>query len=329
MTADLKPILKQLQARQPLSRAQAADVMEVLVSGQADPTQAGAILMALSLLGETADEIIGMVEVMRQHMTTVDLGVPVLDTCGTGGDHQNTFNISTTTALVCAALDVPVAKHGNRAASSKSGSADVLAELGVPTDLKPTAAKKYFVEHNFVFMFAPLYHPGMKAVIPIRQALGIRTIFNFLGPLLNPAQATYQLIGVSDPGKAELIGKVLLELGSQHVVVVYSDDGLDEVSCAAGTNVVDCLPTGIRRFHIEPDQRYPLLAIQVDSAQSSAQVIRSLADNEASVAVIQTVAMNAGLALYAANRADSYEAGKHQAEVFLRGNGLKKYLSHL
>lgn len=329
MTADLKPILKQLQARQSLSQAQAAEVMELFMSGQADPAQAGAVLMALSVLGETADDIIGMVQVMRQHMTTIDLGVPVLDTCGTGGDHHNTFNISTVTALTCAAMGVPVAKHGNRAASSKSGSADVLKELGVPTDLKSTAAKKYFVEHNFVFLFAPLYHSGMKALAPLRQALGIRTIFNFLGPLVNPAQAAYQLIGVSDSSKAELIGRVLVELGSQHVVVVYSDDGLDEVSCAAGTSVIDCQASGVRRFHIEPDQLYPLSSIQVTSAAASAALIRQLADNEASAAVIQTVAMNTGLALYAANRVDSYEVGKNQAEVFLRGHGLKRYLSHL
>ncbi len=198
----MEKVLRAIQQGETLTQQQAEAAMDTMMSGKADPIQAGALLMALATRGETADEVIGMLRSMRKHMTTIDLEVPVLDTCGTGGDGMNTFNISTAVALVCAALGVAVAKHGNRAASSKCGSADILEALTIPIELTGDAAKKYFSNNNFVFLYARKYHAAMKHLAPIRKALGVRTIINFLGPLSNPAQAKHQLVGVSDPLKA-------------------------------------------------------------------------------------------------------------------------------
>lgn len=330
MSASLKPYLLSLQHGQDLSQADAAAAMEDIVAGAIDPVQTAAFLMGLRVKGESATEIQGIATVMRRHMIPVSLPVPVLDTCGTGGDGKQTVNISTVVALTCAAMGVPVAKHGNKAVSSTSGSADVLKELAVPTQLQATAAQHYFSQHQFVFLFAPLFHPALKQLASLRQALGVPTVFNILGPLLNPAKPAYQLLGVADARLASVLGQTLISFGALHVVIVQSDDGLDEVSCAASTSVYDFLADGTeRRWRIEPAQQFPLADIQVTSAADSARQIQKLAAGQGSAALITTVAMNTGLALYAANRADHYETGRDQAEQFLRTNQLAKYLRSL
>lgn len=334
LTNSLTPYLIAIQRGETLTQVQAAAAMEQILSGKVESVQVAALLMGLSLRGETVDEVVGMLSVIRQHMQTIDLSATdssklILDTCGTGGDHAGTFNISTTAALVCAALGVPVAKHGNKAVSSKSGSADVLAELGVPINLIGVAAKKYFQDHNFIFLLAPQYHPAFKQVAPVRQALGIRTIFNVLGPLANPAQVKHQLIGVADPAKAPILGEALRALGSEHVVIVHSADGLDEVSVAAPTSVWDVTIAGTRRWQILPEHPFPLAQIAGGTPAQNAQIIRQLGTGQAPAAIIQAVAMNTGLALYAVNQVPDYDTGYQQAEQYLRSHKFSDYLNHL
>lgn len=330
MSDKIVQYLQMLQQHESLTVEQAADVMTVLLSGDCPPEQVAAVLMGLSVKGETVAEVTGLADIMRQHMTTLALPQPLLDTCGTGGDGAHTFNISTATALVCAALGVPVVKHGNKGVSSRSGSADVLAALHIPTQLSAAAAEQYFKEHNFVFLLAPLFHPALKQFADLRKTLGVRTVFNILGPLLNPARPHYQLVGVADMSKAKLMGETLIALGAQHVVVAHSDDGLDEVSVAAATTVLEFrAQRPMERWRIEPEQFFALDSIQVSSAEESAHIIRQLAEGQGSAAAIAAVAMNAGLALYVADRAESYGAGRDLAEQFLRTNKLERYLRTL
>lgn len=325
----MKEYLHLIQDGESLTEEQAEQAMTMIMSGKADPIQISALLMGLSVRGETEAEVIGMLRAMRARMNTIALDDQAIDTCGTGGDGKNTFNISTAAALVCAALGVPIAKHGNRAASSKCGSADILEVLGVPIEQTSAQAKQYFKKHKFVFLFAPQYHPAMKHVVPIRKALGVRTIFNFLGPLANPAQVKRQVIGVSDPSKIDVLGKALIALGSERVAIVCSDDGLDELSPGAASTVVEFTVDGSQRYRIMPDHIYDINEIQGGDALYNLKLLKQLANGDASAALIQVVAMNAGLALHIAGKADSYEAGKTMAETLLRGHKLSDYLNTL
>lgn len=284
-----------------------------LLDGKLSTPEATALILEISQQPITAALLVALAQILRDRMITIDLGVPVLDTCGTGGDGQHTFNISTAAALVCADLGVDVAKHGNVAATSVSGSADVLQQLGIPIHLTRQAAKEYFQRHHFIFLFAKLYHPAMKLVAPIRQQLGVRTIFNYLGPLCNPAKAEFQLVGVPNVEIAQPIGEALMTLGSQHVVTVHSQDGLDEVSIATPTQVFDFTPRQQRQFTITPTQPYALADIQVSSIQQSADYIQ----HKPTAAVREAIAMNAGLALYAANQTSNYQTGYQQVYDFL------------
>ncbi len=322
-------LLRQLQRGEDLTNQQTEAALEAMLAGDVQPIQAAALLFGLSLKGETADEVLGLLRSVRQHMQSIDLGVPVLDTCGTGGDGKGTLNLSTAAALVCAGLGVPVAKHGNRAVSSACGSADLLEALGVPISLTGQAAKEYFQRTNFIFMFAPLYHPAFKQLAEVRRQLGVRTIINLLGPLANPANAAYRLVGVADERQADLVGQTLMELGVQRVIVVHSDDGLDEVSIAAPTTVYEFTPNDRKRSYFEPATKFSLEEITGASAKDNAAVIRALADGEASGAVITAVAVNAGLALYAAGRVPSQAAGQTLAQQYLRSNKLADYLNKL
>jgi anthranilate phosphoribosyltransferase len=273
-----------------------------LLDGQLDVEAATNLVLELSQPPITKERLLTLAIAMRMRMQTIDLGVPVLDTCGTGGDGLQTFNLSTAVALQCAKLGVPVAKHGNVAATSISGSADVLQHLSIPIDLTGQAALDYFQQHNFIFLFAKLYHPAMKFVAPIRKAIGTKTIFNYVGPLCNPAGAQYQLLGVSDEQLAQPMGEALLELGSQHVVIVHSNDGLDEASIAAPTQVYDFRPDSQQQFTITPEHTYPLSTIQVSSVEDSAALI-----THPTPAAQAAIDLNVKLALYAANFYDHAE----------------------
>ncbi|MDX1449257.1 MAG: anthranilate phosphoribosyltransferase [Acidimicrobiia bacterium] len=228
-------ILGRLASGADLTRNEARDAMAAVMDGEATPAQIAAFIVSLRIKGETVDEMTGLVEAMRHAAVTVDIGEPVVDVVGTGGDRSGTFNISTTAALIAAGAGVKVAKHGNRSASSKCGSADVLEALGVRIDLEPEQTAEMVRKVGFGFFFAPRYHPAMRHAGPVRKELGIPTVFNFLGPLANPAGATRQVIGVSDKRMAARMIGVLQSLGSEYAFVVYGEDGLDEFTTTAPT----------------------------------------------------------------------------------------------
>lgn len=248
-------------------------LVDALLDGKLSFEEAKAFILELTDQPVTVELLVELATAMRQRMVKIDLGQPVLDTCGTGGDGLKTFNISTAVALECAKRGIPVAKHGNVAATSVAGSADVLQHLGMPIDLTGQAARDYFQQHHFIFLFAKLYHPAMKQLAPIRQAIGRRTIFNLLGPLCNPAGAQHQLVGVSDAKLAPVMGEALMRLGSKHVVIVHSSDGLDEASIAAPSQVYDFRPGKLTEATIMPEQVYALSDIQVSSMAASADLI--------------------------------------------------------
>lgn len=231
----IKEAINMLVGNIGLSEQETAECMTEIMDGRATDAQIGAFLTALRIKGETVEEITGAARIMRQMATRIKAPDGVLDTCGTGGDMSNTFNISTTVAFVVAAAGVPVAKHGNRAVSSRSGSADVLEGLGVKIDLAPEKVEACIFETGFGFLFAPLFHPAMKYAIGPRREMGIRTIFNILGPLTNPAGARRQILGVFAGGLTEVLARVLGNLGAEDAMVVHGEDGLDEITLASGT----------------------------------------------------------------------------------------------
>jgi anthranilate phosphoribosyltransferase len=298
--------LSALVARRELTGAQTRAAMTALVEGHASEAEAAAFLVALRMKGETAGDIAAAAQVLREHMVCWDPGPrDVLDTCGTGGDGASTFNISTATAFVVAAAGVPVVKHGNRSASSRSGSADVLAELGVSLEGSVDAARSALERCGLAFCFAPSFHPALKHVAALRRRLGVATLFNLLGPLLNPAGAAYQLLGV---GRVELLDRMagaLAQLGTRHALVVCGRDGLDEVSLSAATVVREIRGEQVKvtewvpaDFGLEPCR---LEDLQVDGPQSSAALIRQVLAGDRGPAT-RVVLANAAAALLAAEK---------------------------
>ena len=326
----LKAALEQLLNRQDLEADQMESVMHKLMSGKATSAQIGAILTALRMKGETLEEIIAAVRVMRSLATPVSVEdkSKLVDTCGTGGDGANTFNISTACAFLVAAAGGTVAKHGNRSISSKSGSADVLEAAGVDLTLKPEQVAECIRQTGVGFMFAQSHHSAMKHVIGARKEMGVRTLFNLLGPLTNPAGAPFQVIGVYDKSLTSLFAKVLQRLGSNHVMVVHAEDGLDEISIASRTFVSELKNGQVTEWVIDPsehDMNHPNLNdLSVDSAQDSLNIIRAVFANNDSAAK-DIVCLNAGASLYVAGLADSYADGVCLAsKVIAQGLGQNK-----
>lgn len=245
-------VLAPLFAGRSLDSAETAWAMERIMLGQTTPAQFGAFVGALRARGETAEEILGLVETMRRYSEKVRVSGPVVDTCGTGGDRSGTINVSTIAALVAAGAGARVAKHGNRAASSRCGSADLLEELGVRIDCGPAVVASCIEEAGIGFCFAPIFHPAMRHAAEPRRELGVATIFNFLGPLTNPAGATRQVIGVADPTMAPKMIEVLRRLGSEHVITVTGADGLDEISISGPTQAWELVKGEVREFRIDP-----------------------------------------------------------------------------
>ena len=305
-----------------LDRAEAAAAMEEIFEGEATPSQIGAFLTALRIKGETVEEVAGLAQVMRDKATHVeipaDLGRPVVDTCGTGGDGSNTFNISTTTAFVVAGAGAVVAKHGNRAASSKCGSADVLEALGVNINLKPAQVTACLQEAGIGFMFAPLFHPSMKYAGPVRREIGIRTVFNILGPLTNPAGAKRQVLGVPSQGLAAKIAAVSRELGSEHTMVVNSADGLDEISVCAETYIYEVRAgeSEIKERVIRPEdfgiKRHPGEVLIGGNAQDNRAITLEILQGELTPQR-DVVLLNAAAALLVAGVARDMRTGLEQA----------------
>ncbi|MEX0992631.1 MAG: anthranilate phosphoribosyltransferase [Solirubrobacterales bacterium] len=309
--------IDQVASGRDLSVDQARDVLREIMEGSVAETQTAAFLIALRTKGETVDELAGLARTMR------DLAVPVrassedlLDTAGTGGGAP-TFNVSTTAALIATAAGARVAKHGNRSATSQSGSADLLEALGARIDLSPEAVARCIDEVGFGFMFAPAHHQATRYVVPVRKALGVRTVFNLLGPLTNPAGATRQLIGVSDPGYLELMAGALRKLGTTRAVVVSSEDGLDEVSISGETMLVEVTPEGIAHHAISPErvglERATLGEVRGGPPQRNAEITRSIFSGAEQGPMRSLAAINAGAALLVAGRADSFEEGVRQA----------------
>lgn len=300
-----------------LSADEAAQVLREVMEGRASEIQTAALLIALRAKGETVEELVGLARTMRELAMPVHVDREyLLDTAGTGGG-RTTFNVSTTAALVAAGAGAAVAKHGNRSATSLCGSADLLEALGARIDLAPEATASCIEEVGFGFMFAPDHHSATRHVMPVRKELGVRTIFNFLGPLTNPAGATHQLIGVSDPAYIETIAAALGMLGCVRGLVVSSQDGLDELSVAAPTMVVEVDAEGVRSYSVGPEE-VGLEPAALDPLgggypPENAEITRAVLAGEPGPRRA-LVALNAGAALYAAERAESIEAGVRLAE---------------
>ena len=299
-----------------LSRDEAAQSMTEIMEGEATPAQFGAFVTALRLKGETPEEITGMAQIMREKSLHVAAEGPLVDTCGTGGDGSGTFNISTTAGLVVAGTGSRVAKHGNRAMSGACGSADVLEALGVNIMLGPEGVKRCIDEVGFGFMFAQTFHPSMKHAAGPRREIGIRTVFNILGPLTNPAGAISQVIGVANPGVGEKIANVLGALGSSHALVVHGADGLDEVSLGDTTHVWELKDGAVSSYDVEPDDfgldRSETATLKIDSPEESAGLMRRVLQGEAGPER-EIVLANAAAALLAADTVSTLEEGVQAA----------------
>ncbi|MFU8787418.1 MAG: anthranilate phosphoribosyltransferase [Methylobacter sp.] len=323
----IQQALQALLNKQNLSSEQMRAVMRQIMSGNATDAQIGGFLIALRCKGESVDEIAAAAEVMRELADKVEVkGAHVIDTCGTGGDGANTFNISTTCAFVVAAAGGQVAKHGNRSVSSSCGSADLLEAAGVNLDLSAEQVAQCVNDIGVGFLFAPKHHGAMKYTRNARREMGVRTLFNLLGPLSNPAAAPNQLIGVFAKEWLEPLAQVLKKLGSQHVLVVNADDGLDEISIASPSSIAELKNGEVTTYQITPEQfgfqRASLGKLAVEGAASSLLMVKSVLDNQAGAAR-DIVTLNAGAAIYAANITDSLSAGIEQAGQLIASGAAK------
>lgn len=316
--------------RRDLSREQMHSVMQAIMTGEATPAQIGGFLIGLRMKGETIDEITAAAEVMRSLASKVTVSAPhLVDTCGTGGDARKTFNISTASAFVAAAAGAHVAKHGNRSVSSKSGSADLLEAAGANLELNVDQVAQCIEKVGIGFMFAPLHHGAMKYAIGPRREMGVRTVFNVLGPLTNPAGALNQVLGVFDVALVEPLAKVLRQLGSRHVLVVHSEDGMDEISIGAPTKVAELKNGSIDVYLIRPEDfglhSQDIEQLTVTNASDSLQMIRGVLDNDPGPAR-DIVALNAGAAIYAAGIAEELQAGVNKALAAIADGSARKKL---
>jgi anthranilate phosphoribosyltransferase len=323
----IQQALQALLNKQNLSYDDMREVMRQIMSGNATDAQIGGFLIALRCKGETIDEIAAAAEVMRELADKVAIhGDYVIDTCGTGGDGANTFNISTTCAFVVAAAGGQVAKHGNRSVSSSCGSADLLEAAGVNLDLTAEQVAQCVNEIGVGFLFAPKHHGAMKYTRNARKEMGVRTLFNLLGPLSNPAAAPNQLIGVFAKQWVEPLAQVLKKLGSKHVLVVNADDGLDEISISSPSTIAELKDAQITCYSITPEQfgfeRAGLEELAVDGAASSLVMVNSVLDNKAGAAR-DIVALNSGAAIYAANITDSLNEGIEKARQLIASGAAK------
>lgn len=316
----IKEAIIALSGRKDLDYDTAKTVMNEIMDGEASEVQMSAYLTALSMKGETIDEITASAEAMRGHCVKLLHEMEVLEIVGTGGDKSDSFNISTTSAIVAAAGGVPVAKHGNRAASSKSGAADVLEALGVNILLSPEKSTELLGRIGICFLFAQNYHIAMKYVAPVRKELGIRTVFNVLGPLSNPAGAKMEVMGVYDETLVEPLARVLCKLGVSRAMVVYGRDRLDEISMGAPTFVCEVRDGVLSSYEITPEQfgfeRCDRSELEGGTPEENAEITRAILAGEKG-AKRNAVALNAGAALYIAGKADTLEAGVRLAELLI------------
>jgi anthranilate phosphoribosyltransferase len=315
-----------------LDTATARSVMDTFMDGSATPAQMGAFLAAMRTKGESVDEITGMVESMRDHATQVVVGDGAVDTCGTGGDGAGTFNISTAAALVAAGAGCTVAKHGNRAASSRCGSADVLEALGVAIVLPPEGVQRCIAETGIGFLFAPAYHPAMKHVAPVRSQLGVRTVFNVLGPLASPARVRHQAIGVADPQSARTMAHVLHRIGHRHALVFHGPDGMDELGVSGTAHGYEATPDGVVDFTVDPREygfaAAPLSALRGGDAQDNARRVRAILEGEPGPGR-DVVVLNTAAVLVAADKAADLQEGVARATESIDSGAARHRLEQL
>lgn len=322
----MKAVLARLAAGEDLAAAEMSSAMSVLMDGQATPAQMGAFLTGLHAKGETVEELVAAVRVLRERAVELRTPFDVIDTCGTGGDGLGTFNVSTAAAFVAAAAGAKVAKHGNRAASGKVGAADVLEALGANIELGPEAASRCLAHCGIAFLFAPLYHPAVRHVAAVRGELGFRTLFNLTGPLCNPAGARRQVIGLFSGDWLEPVAESLRRLGSEHVLVVHGRDGSDEITPTGPTDAVELRAGEIRRFEITPEgfglASCDLADLLGGDAAANAEMLREVLGGQGG-ARHSAVALNAGAAIRVAGIAASLAGGVARArEILLSGEAL-------
>jgi len=325
MSPGLKPLLARLGAGERLSAAEAEHAFATIMDGDATQAQIAALLTAMHVRGETVPELVGATQAMRARMTRVRAPTGAIDVCGTGGDNAGTLNVSTATAFVVAACGVPVAKHGNRALTSRAGGSDVLAALGVKIDVPPAGLERQLKRYGLAFLFAPLHHPASRHAAPARSEIGFRTILNLLGPLSNPACVRRQLTGVFDPSWCAPMAETLGALGTERAWLVHSE-GLDELTLAGPTSVSEWHNGALRQFSVTPAQAglpsAPVEAIRGGDAAENARALRALLEG-AQGAYRDTVVLNAAAALIVAGRASELQEGAHLAQTALdRGAAL-------
>lgn len=330
---DMQTAIQYVISDRNLSASEMHHVMQLIMTGEATQAQVGGFLVGLRCKGETVEEITAAAEVMRELASHVNVTTDhLVDTCGTGGDSSGTFNVSTSSAFVVAAAGGRVAKHGNRSISSNSGSADVLEAAGVRLDLSPQQVAECVNEIGVGFMFAPLHHSAMKHAIGPRREMAVRTIFNVLGPLTNPAGAPNQVLGVFAEELLEPMVEVLSRLGSQHVLVVHGEDGMDEISISAPTHIAELNNSAISRYTLTPEQfgmaTWPIESIKVNDIQSSLQMMNDVLAN-VDGAARDIVALNAGAAIYACGLTDELDAGVRLALDVLASGAAAERLQQL
>ena len=330
---DMQSAIKEVTENRNLSREEMTEVMNLIMTGQATDSQIGGFLIGLRMKGETVDEVAAAASVMRELSTKVDVPDEYLvDTCGTGGDASGSFNISTASVFVTAAAGAHVAKHGNRSVSSKSGSADVLETAGVNLDITPEQVADCIKNMGAGFLFAIKHHGAMKHAIGPRKEMGVRTIFNVLGPLTNPAGAPNQVIGVFSKDWLEPLAEVLKQLGSRHVMIVHADDGMDEISISSATSVAELKDGEIKTYTIQPEDfgmnRAEQSAIKAADSEASLNIIKSVLDNTDGPAK-DIVCLNAGAAIYVSGLVDSLQAGVDKAISVIADGGAKSKFQSL
>lgn len=326
----MKQYIEKIISGVDLSVEEMTTVMMALMSGEVDPIVASSFLTALKMKGESVSEIVAGAKVMREKASAITINNPItLDTCGTGGDSSGTYNISTAVAILAAANNIAVVKHGNRSVSSKCGCADVLEELGVAIDITPEQVKECVDETNIGFLFAPTFHSAMRHVGPVRRTLGMRTIFNILGPLANPANATYQLVGVFDESLLEIFAKVLQQLGVKRALVVHGTDGLDEITISGDTKVCELNNDEITFKTIKPEDfgltSAPLESVKGGEKVLNASILKELLDGKQGP-MRDILLLNAGAAFYTCGKAESIADGISQAASVIDSGAAKNKL---
>jgi anthranilate phosphoribosyltransferase len=333
MSMSIQQALEQVLTGHDLTSEQMQSAMNIIMQGEATSAQIAGFIVALRMKGESVDELAAAARVMRSLSSKVEINAqPLVDTCGTGGDGQKTFNISTASSIVAASAGVKIAKHGNRSVSSKSGSADVLEALGVKLEVTPQKIAQCVEQIGIGFMFAPMHHSCMKHAIGARKELGVRTLFNLLGPLTNPANASRQVLGVFDDQWLQPLARVLQSLGTEHALVVHAQDGLDEISIASATNICELRDGEVSSYQVTPAdcglKTSSLDTIKVNNVTDSANMITAVLNGESSPAA-DIVCLNAGAAIYVAGKTGTLKQGVQLAAEQLSSKAAQKKLAQL